>query len=102
MASAWGEGSEVIPETLRISHASRASLNQLQEKHLELLGENLSQGTQGMLRASPKRRNQKHVLYGHELAPVHFWNHSQQQAQLVIFVPLIKTDTLGEKKKKKK
>lgn len=101
MASAWGEGSEVIPETLRISHASRASLNQLQEKHLELLGENLSQGTQGMLRASPKRRNQKHVLYGHELAPVHFWNHSQQ-AQLVIFVPLIKTDTLGEKKKKKK
>lgn len=72
MASAWGEGSEVIPETLRISHASRASLNQLQEKHLELLGENLSQGTQGVLRTSPKRRNQKHVLYGHELAPVHF------------------------------
>jgi len=57
MASAWGEGSEVIPETLRILRVSRASVNELQGKHLELLGENLSQGTQGVLRASPKGRN---------------------------------------------
>lgn len=64
MESAWGEGPEVIPETLRISHASRASLNQLQEKYLELLGENLSQGTQWVLRASPKGRNQTtHVIW---------------------------------------